>query len=188
MNITIVGAGRVGVYLSKYFADEQQDVFLVDNDPKHLAILESDFNLRTYCGDPTDFATLREANSENSDIFVAVTANTAENLVACSMAKSMGAKQTIARVDKYSYLQPANQVVVRRMGVDNVVFPDFLAARSIISSLEHAWSKDWSEFDNGSIIMVAVEVNEGSKIEGLYLKDLYGDSRKTAHFGYEAQP
>lgn len=176
MNITIVGAGRVGVHLSKYFADEQQDVFLVDNDPKHLGILESDFNLRTYCGEPTDFETLREANSEKADIFVAVTANTAENLVACSMAKSMGANRTIARVDKYSFLQPSNLSVVRRMGVDNVVFPDFLAAQSIMSSLEHAWSKEWSEFENGSIIMVAVDVKEGSPVEGQHLKDLFSVS------------
>lgn len=177
MNITIVGAGRVGVHLSKYFADEQQDVFLVDNNPQNLAVLESDFNLRTYCGEPIDFEILREANSENADIFVAVTANTAENLVACSMAKSMGAKRTIARVDRYNYLVPSNAPVVKQMGVDHVVFPDFLAAQSIISSLEHSWSKDWSEFDGGAIIMVAVEVTERSKIQGYQLKDFFTDSR-----------
>lgn len=177
MDITIVGAGRVGIHLSKYFADEQQDVFLVDSDPHHLTLLESDFNLRTYCGEPTDFETLREANSENADIFVAVTANTAENLVACSMAKSMGAKRTIARVDRYNYLMPSNARVVKRMGVDHVVFPDFLAAQSIISSLEHPWSKAWSEFDDAAIIMVAVEVTERSKLHGYHLKDLFSERR-----------
>ena len=177
MKITIVGAGRVGIHLSKYFADEQQDVYLVDSDPKHLVMLESDFNLRTYCGEPTDFEILREANSEKADIFVAVTANTAENLVACAMAKSMGAKKTIARVDKYNYLLPSNEEVVNRMGVDHVVFPDYLAAQTIISSLQHPWSKDWSEFEDGAIIMVAVEVRPDSRIQGLKLKELFGESR-----------
>lgn len=177
MKITIVGAGRVGVHLSKYFADEQQDVYLIDKNPDHLALLESDFNMRTYCGEPTDFETLRDANSENADIFVAVTADTAENLVACSMAKSMGAKKTIARVEKYNYLLPVNGPVVKRMGVDHVVFPDYLAAQSIISSLTHAWSKEWTEFEDGSIIMVAVDVKKESKIQGLLLKDLFKESR-----------
>lgn len=176
MKITIVGAGRVGVHLSKYFADEQQDVFLVDSNPEHLTILESDFNLRTYCGEPTNFETLREANTENADMFVAVTANTAENLVACSMAKSMGAKRTIARVDRYDYLMPSNTPVVRQMGVDYVVFPDYLAAQSIISSMEHAWSKEWSEFEGGAINMAAVEVTEMSKIRDYRLKDLFSES------------
>lgn len=178
MKITIVGAGRVGVHLSKYFADEQQDVYLVDNDPKHLTMLESDFNLRTYCGEPTDFETLRDANSEEADIFVAVTANTPENLVACSMAKSMGAKRTIARVDKFNYIMPANEQVIRRMGVDHVVFPDYLAAQSIISSLDYPWCKDRSEFENGCIIMVAIDVRQESPIQGMMLKDLFGQSRR----------
>ena len=177
MKITIVGAGRVGIHLSKYFAEEQQDVYLIDRDPKHLTLLESDFNLRTYTGEPTDLETLREANSENADIFVAVTANSAENLVACSMAKSMGAKRTIARVDRFNYLLPANVSVVNRMGVDFMVFPDFLAAQSIISSLEHAWCKSWTEFEDGAIIMVAVEVTDRSKIRDCLLKDIFSDSR-----------
>ena len=146
MKITIVGAGRVGIHLAKYFSDEQQDVFLVDNDPTHLALLESDFNLRTFVGEPTDFKTLRDANSEHADIFVAVTAVTSENLVACAMAKSMGAKKTIARVDNYSFILPENESVIKKMGVDHLVFPYYLAAQSLISSLEHGWCRGWSEF------------------------------------------
>lgn len=171
MKITIVGAGRVGVHLAKYFAYEQQDVFLVDTNSDRLATLETDFNLRTCCGEPTDFETLREAGSEKADMFVAVTGNAAENLVACAMAKSMGAAKTIARVDRHNYMLPANEAVVRKMGVDFVVFPDYLAASSIVQSLENAWAKDWSEFEDGSIVMVAAEVTEESPVNGLKLKD-----------------
>lgn len=177
MKITIVGAGRVGIHLAKYFADEQQDVYLVDADRSHLALLESDFNLRTFQGHPTDFQTLRDANAEDADIFVAVTANTPENLVACAMAKSMGARKTIARVDRFSYMMKSNEEVVRRMGVDHVVFPDYLAAQSVIGSLRHAWCLAWSEFDDGAIILVAVTVNETTPISGHLLKDLAAESR-----------
>lgn len=177
MKITIVGAGRVGIYLAKYFSDEQQDVYLVDRDPKHLSLLESDFNLRTFVGEPTDFQTLRDAGAEKADVFVAVTANTAENLVACAMAKSMGAGKTIARVDSYSYMQQFNQPVVHRMGVDHVVFPDFLAAQSVVEALEHPWSMGWTEFENGSIVQIAVNVKEDSPVANRFLKDLFNESR-----------
>lgn len=177
MNITIVGAGRVGVHLAKYFSNEQQDVFLVDNNPVHLSELESDFNLRTFLGEPTDFEILRQANSETADIFVAVTANAAENLVACAMAKSMGAKKTIARVDRYNYLEASNNKVVKKMGVDHVVFPDFLAAQSLIGTLSHSWCRGWSEFENGSIILIAVDIKNNSPINGYLLKDLFAESR-----------
>lgn len=177
MKITIVGAGRVGIHLAKYFAAEQQDVFLVDNDTRVLAALDADFNLRTVVGEPTDFNALRDARAADADIFVAVTAGAAENLVACALAKSMGAKMTIARVDRYDYHLPRNEAVVRRMGVDHVVYPDFLAAQSVLSSLEHGWSNGWAEFENGSIVMVALAVADGSPMAGLRLRDIFRENR-----------
>ncbi|MCH5345591.1 MAG: Trk system potassium transporter TrkA, partial [Muribaculaceae bacterium] len=171
-------AGRVGVHLAKYFADEQQDVFLVDRDSRKLAVLEADFNLRTFQGDPTEFETLRKADAGDADIFVAVTADTAENLVACSMAKSMGAGMTIARVDKYSFLMPDNEAFVKRMGVDHVVFPDYLAAETVISSLEHGWCREWSEFEDSAIIMASVTVNDSSPVARRQLKELSRESRE----------
>lgn len=177
MKITIVGAGRVGLHLAKYFVEEQQDVFLVDVDRRNMASIEADFNLRTFAGHPTDFNTLRDAGAGDADIFVAVTANTAENLVACALAKSMGARKTIARVDKYSYLEATNTAVVNRMGVDHVVFPDFFAARAIISALDHPWCKGWNEFNDGAIVMAAVTVHDASPIVGKHLRDLRDESR-----------
>lgn len=178
MKLTIVGAGRIGIHLAKYFSDERQDVYLVDNDRSHLIGIESDFNLRTFLGDPIDFKILREANAENADVFIAVTANTSDNLVACALAKSMGAKKTIARVDKYDFLEEKNLKVVNLMGVDHIVFPDYLAAATVISSLEHPWSNGWSDFNGGAITMIAVTVNDDAPIAGRYLKDMYKDSRK----------
>lgn len=180
MNITIVGAGRVGLHLAKYFSNEQQDVYLVDTDSEKLAILESDFNMRTFAGVPTDFQILREANVENADIFVALTADTSENLVACAMAKSMGAKRTIARVNRYDYTDPANAGVVRRMGVDRIVYPDLLAAKAIVNSLTHPWCRSWYDFDNGSILLIALSVSEDTPIAGHQIKD-FGPDRELFH-------
>ena len=177
MNITIVGAGRVGVHLAKYFVDEHQDVYLIDNDRSHLSTLESDFNLRTFLGEPIDFKTLRDANTEKADVFVAVTASTASNLVACAMAKSMGAKKTIARVDEYDFLEKTNYPVLKSMGVDHVVYPDYLAALSVVSSLDHSWSYGWNDFNDGAIVLAAVVVTEDSPITGSYLKDMYKETR-----------
>lgn len=172
MRITIVGAGRVGVHLAKYFINERQDVYLIDTDTEKLTALESDFNLKTFVGHPTDFKVLRESKSDKADIFIALTSDTSENLVACAMAKSMGAGKTIARVDKYDFMLSANENVVHKMGVDHIVFPDFLAARTIVSALDHSWCRSWNDFDGGAIVMVAVSVTPNSPIAGLYLRDL----------------
>ncbi|MDE7427047.1 MAG: Trk system potassium transporter TrkA [Muribaculaceae bacterium] len=176
MKITIVGAGRVGKYLAKYFSSESQDVYLIDTDSEKLSVLESDFNMRTFVGSPTDFNILREAKADKADIFVAVTSSTSDNLVACALAKSMGARKTIARVDRYEFIDSSNSEVVRRMGVDNMVYPDFLAASTIMNSLEHPWCRSWNEFNNGAILLAAVRVDEDAPIVGHQLKKLAGDS------------
>lgn len=177
MRITIVGAGRVGVYLAKYFASENQDVFLVDSDSEQLAVLESDFNMRTFVGDPVDIGVLREAGAGASDVFVAVTASTAENLVACAMAKSLGARRTIARVEQSGFTETDNVRVLSRMGVDNVVYPDFLAAQTILKTLEHSWARSIDYFFDGAIVMVAVSVTAKAPIAGKFLRDLFSEGR-----------
>lgn len=177
MNITIVGAGRVGIHLAKFFSEENQDVYLIDNERNHLAVLESDFNLRTFQGDPIDFNTLRDANTEKADIFISVTADSATNLVTCALAKSMGAKKTIARIDRYDFLNKRNEKVVKNMGVDHLVYPDYLSALSVISSLEHSWSYGWNDFNDGSLVMTAVTIDESSPLSGCRLKDMYEDNR-----------
>lgn len=176
MKITIIGAGRVGVHLAKYFANEQQDVYLVDCDSTKLAMLESDYNMRTFVGESIDYNVLWQANSHNADVFVAVTGSTAENLVACAMAKSMGAKKTIARVNRPNFRENANEDVLHKMGVDHVVFPDYIAAQAVISSLDHPWCRSWNNFYDNRIILAAVSVNEESPIVGKYLRELISDS------------
>ena len=139
MVITIVGAGTVGTYLAKYLSGEQMDIFIVDTDVNKLMALDAEYNLMTVVGDGTVFATLRQAEVERCDLFISVTDVAERNIVACGMAKSMGAKMTVARVDRNDYLEADNRTVIQKMGVDEVIFPESLIARGIIESLSHSW-------------------------------------------------
>ncbi len=172
MKITIVGAGRVGMHLAKYLSAEHQDIIIVDEDAGKLSALDADFNLMTVAGNPTGFRTLREARAAEADLFIAVTPVTAENIVACATARSMGARRTVARVDRYDYIDARNSAVVKGMGVDKVIFPEFLAAQSIIGALDHSWATHWYEFDHGEIIMIGVELGGEAPIAGLPLREL----------------
>ena len=129
MKITIIGAGSVGTHLAKYLSGEHMDIFIVDVDANKLMSLNAEYNLMTIVGDGTVFSTLRQAEVDKCDLFVAVTDVAERNIVACGIAKSMGARMTLARVDRYDYLESANQQVIRRMGVDHTIFPEFLIAQ-----------------------------------------------------------
>ena len=147
MRITIVGAGSVGTHLAKYLSGEHMDIFIIDKDASKLAMLDAEYNLMAVLGDGTVFSTLKHAEVEKCDLFIAVSEVAERNLVACGMAKSMGAKITVAREDRYDYMEQQYQSVLPSMGVDKVIFPEFLISKSIIESLKHPWARNWYEFN-----------------------------------------
>lgn len=153
MRIIIVGAGSVGTHLAKYLSGERMDIFIIDKDPDKLAMLDAEYNLMAVMGDGTVLSTLKQAEVEKCDLFIAVTEVAERNIVACGMAKSMGVKMTVSRVDRYDYMERHYQDVLRSMGVDKVIFPEYLISKSIIESLKHAWARNWYEFNYGDMIM-----------------------------------
>ena len=162
----------MGTHLAKYLSGEQMDIFIVDTDVNKLAALDAEYNLMTVVGDGTVFATLRQAEVGKCDLFIAVTDVAERNIVACGMAKSMGAAMTVARVDRYDYLEPDNQLVIQRMGVDNVIFPEYLIARGIVESISHSWLRYWYEFRKGQLVMVGIKLGEGSPLIHKLLRDM----------------
>ena len=172
MRIVIVGAGSVGTHLAKYLSGEHMDIFIIDRDASKLAMLDAENNLMAVVGDGTAFSTLRQAEVDKCELFIAVTDVAERNVVTCGMAKSMGAKMTVARVDRYDYMERHNQEVLHSMGVDKIIFPEFLISRSIIESLNHPWTRNWYEFSQGEIIMAGVRLSEQSSLSGKYLRTL----------------
>jgi len=177
MRITIVGIGTTGTYLAKYLSGEQMDILVIDKDASKLSSLDSENNLMTIEGDGTAFATLRQTEVEKCDLFIAVTDVAERNIVSCSIAKSMGAKMTVARVDRYDYIGPNNQAVLRKMGVDNAIFPEYLLAHGIIEALKHPWTRNWYEFNNGKMILVGIRLVAEAPIAGKCLRALSSGER-----------
>ncbi len=177
MKIIIVGAGTTGSHLAKYLSGEQMDIFIIDKDVSKLSALDSEYNLMTIEGDGIAFTTLRQAEAENCDLFLAVTDSAERNIVSCSIAKSMGARKTVARVDRYDYVEWHNQDVLHAMGVDTTIFPEYLLARGITEALMHPWTRNWYEFNNGKMILVGIHLVADAPITGKYLRELSSDER-----------
>jgi len=162
----------VGTHLAKYLADEHMDIFVIDTDSKKLSMLDSEYNLMTIVGDGTVFSTLRQAEVETCDLFIAVTEVAERNIVSCGIAKSMGAKMTVARVDREDFMESHNQEVIHRMGVDHAIFPEYLTAKAIINSLKHSWTRNWYEFNHGKMIMAGIRLDEKAPLVGKYLYEV----------------
>lgn len=171
MKILIVGAGEVGSHLATLLSREEQDIILVDSDASKLDPLDAKYNLQTICGSPTSFATLKDAKAGKCDLFVAVTPFETDNVTACAIAKSMGAKKTVARIDNYEYMKAEHMPFFQTHGVDSVIYPEYYAAKEIITSLQHTWVRHWFEMWNGELILVGVKLRENASLNGMRLRD-----------------
>ncbi len=171
MKIVIAGAGDVGSHLAKLLSNEEQDILVIDNDPAKVDPLDANYNLMTMTGSPTSFRTLRDAGVDKCDLFIAVTPYETDNITACAISKRLGAKRTVGRIDSYDYMNPENKPVVKEMGIDSLIYPEFVAAQEIISALRRSWVRNWFELHNGEIIVVGVKLRANAPLAGMQLKE-----------------
>lgn len=172
MKIIIAGAGEVGSHLAKLLSKEEQDIIVIDSDPAKLENLDSNYNLMTLVGSPTSFTTLRDARVGQCDLFIAVTPFEANNVISCEIAKSLGAQKTVARIDNHEFLKEEHRDFFARMGVNHLIYPEYLAAQEIITALRRSWVRNWFELHDGEIILVGVKVRDNAVIIGHQLKEL----------------
>ncbi|MFR9593792.1 MAG: NAD-binding protein, partial [Rikenellaceae bacterium] len=103
MRIVIAGAGEMGCHLAKMLSGNGHDITVIDHEAKLLSEVTSLADVITIEGDPTTFATLRKAMVRKSDLFVAVCVKENDNIVSAVLAKQLGVKKSIARIDKNEY-------------------------------------------------------------------------------------
>lgn len=170
MKIVIVGAGEVGTHLATLLSNESHDIYVIDKDEAKLAALENQ-NLITFVGRPTSFEVLQRVDMRDCDLFIAVTPFETNNVLACSMAKSLGAKKTVARIDNYEFFKAENKSFFTSLGVDDLIYPEYLAAEEMMMSLKHTWVRNWFEMFNGELIVVGVKLRSNAKLLGMKLRD-----------------
>ncbi|KAA6352260.1 Trk system potassium uptake protein TrkA [termite gut metagenome] len=174
MRIIIAGAGDVGIHLAKLLSREKQDVVLMDENEERLSSLDANFDLMTINASPTSVIGLESAKVANADLFIAITPNESQNIIACMLASNLSAKKTLARIDNYEYLLPKNKEFFQNMGVHSLIYPEMLAAKEIASSMRMSWVRQWWEFCGGALILIGVKIRETAEILDIPLFELGG--------------
>ncbi len=172
MKIVIAGAGEVGTHLAKMLSNENQDIILLDNDQSHLDLIDANYNLMTWNGSTSSFETLRDVGIANTDLYIAVTPYETRNLTSCAIAKRLGAKKTVARIDNSEFLRSDNKAIIKSIGIDTIIYPEHLAAQGIGVALDHNWARYWVTLHYGNLLLIGVKVHEDSPIVNIQLKDL----------------
>ncbi len=166
MRIVIAGAGEVGTHLAKLLSREDMEISLLDESNDRLGDLSANYDLLTKVGNPTSIHDQREIGVKDCDLFISVTPSETENMTACLIANSLGAKRTLARIDNYEYLLPENRKFFENMGLNHLIYPEVLAANEIEASLRTNWMRYHLELCQGALELCVIKIRSSAKIIG----------------------
>ena len=170
MKIIIAGAYAIGTHLAMLLSRNDQDVVLIDEDEERLGNISSDYDLMTLHASPTSIKTLKDAGAGNADLYIGVTPD--ENMNSCILAKALGVKKTVAKVNNYEFINPNLDEFFTKVGIDSIVYPENLAAHDIVNGLKMSWVRQRWDVHNGALIMLGIKLRETCEILNEPLKDL----------------
>lgn len=166
MKILIAGAGEVGGHLVKMLSNEYHDITIIDDDEKRLDELASSLDVLTIEGDITSFEILTRSEVQRCDLFMAVSPDENTNILSATLAKQLGARKTIARIDNDEYLRPNNKEVFINMGIDYLFYPEKVAAQEVITLLGHSSTSEYVDFSGGKLSLVVFRLDVSSPLVG----------------------
>lgn len=175
MKIVIAGAGEVGSHLAKMLSGGMHDITIIDDDPKRLENIGGMADVITIEGDSTTFAILKKAAVRKADLFIAVNPVENTNIISAILAKQLGAKKSIARIDNNEYLEPNNKEMFINMGIDYLFYPEKVAAREVINLLGHTSTTEYVDFSGGKLSLVVFKLESSSPLMGKTLLEVTSD-------------
>ncbi|MEO5697828.1 MAG: Trk system potassium transporter TrkA [Burkholderiaceae bacterium] len=137
--VMIAGGGKVGLRLARQLRGEVR-VKIIETDRKRCDYLATQLpsDMLILHGDSTDEELMSDENVQDMDLFLALSSDDEDNIMACLLAKRMGAKRVLALINRKAYadlmqgtqidiaMSPAHAVIgellahVRRGGVEAV--------------------------------------------------------------------
>ncbi len=172
MDIVIAGDGEVGLHLAEALVRSNHNITIVDPHEELLKLVESHSDLMTITGDSTSTSVLQRANVKKADLVISVVHDEHINLLTGILAKKLGAKKVIARVNTMENLSPEVWRMYQDLGIDGLLSPEDIAAQEITSLLKQNASLETYDFSGGKLQLFMVKLESGAEILGKTVEEV----------------
>jgi trk system potassium uptake protein TrkA len=116
VKVVILGCGRVGSTIASTMSKEGHDVTIIDRNSDSFRRLSPDYVGKTIVGNGIDEDTLRRADVEHADAFVAVTNGDNRNIMSVQLAKvRFKVPKVVARI-----YDPIRASAYSELGIDTL--------------------------------------------------------------------
>ena len=166
-NVIILGGSRIGIQAALILTKLGISTKLIERDKEKCEkIAESLPHTLVINGDGTNIDLLKSEGVETTDGFVAVTGYDEDNLLVALLAKHLGAKKVIAKVDRINYIP-----ILEKIGVDAVVNPRMTTASAILRFIRRGKIISLTLLKEGEAEVIELIVSPHSKIINTPLKE-----------------
>ena len=173
MNIIIAGCGKVGRSLADRLSAAGHEVTVMDKNYEAITSVTGFIDVMGYQGDCTSIAAQMEAGIKKADLLIAVTDDDEKNMLACLIARKTGKCHTIARIRSPQYTDEI-QYLKDELGLSMSINPEMVAADEIVRLIQIPSALEVDTFAKGKVSLIGIKIPEGSVLDNLKMKDLYG--------------
>lgn len=156
MKVIVVGVGKVGRNILQCLVEESHDIVVVDQNAEAVQTVVDRYDVMGLCGNGCIAENLKEAGADTADLVISVTPSDEQNVLCCLIAKSLGAKNTIARVRDPEYNQQS-AFMRDKLGIGRLVNPDKALAEEITRLLRFPSAEKISTFAEGKVEIVEMK-------------------------------
>jgi len=169
MYILVIGAGKVGYFLSRRLCSNKHTVSIVDKDKTLCETVAKELEALVISGDGCDPRILEEAGIGRADVVAAVTGDDEDNLIICQLAKEkFGVQRTVGRINN-----PDNEHTFAELGVDVPVDATKIIAKVIEEEVSFSDFVNLMSFKRGKLAIVRLDLPEDSPAINKEVKDIH---------------
>ena len=165
MRIVIIGLGTIGKTILKAISGEGHTIAIIDEDKNRIEQLIEKYDVMGVVGNGAGMDIQSEAGVPSAELVIALTRSDELNILACLVAKKIGAKNTIARVRNPDYRK---QIVDMKddLGISMVVNPERETADEIFNIINLPSVAQIEHFAEGKVSLVEVVAERGCSLIG----------------------
>lgn len=132
--IIIAGGGNIGLRVAQQL-EEKCSVKLIEHDPARAQMIATSLGKSlVLLGDATDEDLLQQEAIDETDLFLALTNDDEDNIMAASLAKNMGCKRVVALINRRAYAD-----LVQGGPIDIAISPAQVSIGDLLTHVRHGF-------------------------------------------------
>ncbi len=177
MNIIVMGCGKIGEEILSSLVSEGHDVTAIDTKADVITEITNNYDVMSVCGNGADNEILEEANVDKAEMFIAATSSDEVNMLACFIARKMGARNTVARIRNPEYNDQSLGFLRQNLGLSMSINPERLAAQELFDILKLPSAAKIDTFSSRNVQMIEMRLKQDSALNGIKLADFRSKCR-----------